>query len=692
MGAAGWLCVVGDGTNVASCTLDRLPALSTSTLVLRVSIDESFDRADGEVGLHVLGAGIDYVAPPIRVAIAPSPARLSLRTVPGSVPLVNGRTRQLDLPVANVGGTGLAAGAGSVVVRLPTGVTGAAAAGSSWLCTGANPLTCRTGAVAARADAPLSLLLSAAPTGVPTSGLIAVELAPSGRRAAETVSVPFTVQRPAALAISGPGTATVAVGADATVPLRVANTGDLPAQGVTVTLSRPEGVAFGTPAVAPGAWTCSDASASTVACSTGVIGAGATLDLPVDLEAVTGRFGGVGTVTASAQAPDADPAAAFGVVVDAVAPVLSLDPGDPQVWLTSAGTGTASFTLRASGADAERTRATLNLPLNLLADLATAASPTDACSASPDQRAVTCDLGTMAAGSTVQVLVGVRSIASARGAVTVVAEALGAAAVRSQSSVQTSSAGLNVRDSFLHADVTEIGAPLLSCSPAVATCVSAVEKGDRDNNSFAMVPLDEAPPVPAGPRSTVPVSSTAQLTVPAGRTVLFAGLYWSANAGPQDKWSAPALTSARLRAPGGTYTPVTGAVIANPTDNAYRRYYQSFADVTDLVRQGRVGRLVGRGHRGERHGHGLGPHVLRGLVARRRVLRPDVGRLRDRVRRRPVDRDRRSSRSPSSSPPTRARSRGSAWWPGRVTATAPVTASCWATRAWAPPPPRCSGR
>ena len=71
MAAAGWVCVDGAGTGatIARCTLDRLPALSTSTLVLRVSIDESFDRADGEIGLRVMGAGIDYVAPPIRVAI-----------------------------------------------------------------------------------------------------------------------------------------------------------------------------------------------------------------------------------------------------------------------------------------------------------------------------------------------------------------------------------------------------------------------------------------------------------------------------------------------------------------------------------------------------------------------------------------------------------------------------------------------
>ncbi|GEL99028.1 hypothetical protein CTE05_25750 [Cellulomonas terrae] len=588
MGAAGWVCVVGEGANVARCTLDRLPPLSTSTLALRVSIDESFDRADGEIGLHVRGAGIDYVAPPIRVAIAPSPARLALRSVPSTVALVNGRTRQLDLPVANMGGTGIPTGAGTVVAHLPAGVTGTVAPGSAaWVCTGASPLTCHPGAVGARADAPLSLLLSSAPTGVPTSGLLAVELSPSGRLTSETVTVPFTTQRPAALAISGPAAATVAVGSPATVPLRVSNTGDLPARGVAVTLSRPEGVAFGTTAVVPGAWTCSAGVAPTVECTTGVIDAGATLDLPVTLEAVSGSFGTVGPVIASAQAPDADPAAAFGIAVDAVAPVLTLDEGDPQVWIGSGATGTASFTVRASGADAESTRATLRLPLNLRADLEVVASPPQACTESPDERTVTCDLQTVTAGSTVQVLVGVRSVGSARGTVAVGVEALGASA-QSQSSVQTSSAGLDVRDSFTHADVTEVGAPLLSCSPTVTTCAPAVEKGDRDNNSFAMVPLDEAQTVPKAPRTSVPVSSTSRLVVPVGREILFAGLYWSANAGPKDAWSAP-LTSAHLRGPGGSYTQVTGTTLAQPTDNANRRYYQSFADVTALVAAGGAG-------------------------------------------------------------------------------------------------------
>ena len=194
---------------------------------------------------------------------------------------------------------------------------------------------------------------------------------------------------------------------------------------------------------------------------------------------------------------------------------------------------------------------------------------------------MTCDLATVAAGSTKQVLVNVRWAGSAKQPATVVVEALGATA-RSQSTVQTSSAGLEPRNSFAQADVTEIGAPLLSCAPTLPACRSALENGDRDNNALVMVPLDDAPPPAYTTRGSVPVSSTARLDIPGGREVLFAGLYWSANIGPNDTWSG-ARESARLRGPGGGYVNVAGTVVAEPTDNASRRYYQSFADVTDLV-------------------------------------------------------------------------------------------------------------
>ena len=415
-----------------------------------------------------------------------------------------------------------------------------------------------------------------------------MQLAPSGRRTSETLTVPFTLQRPAALAVNGPSTAIVALGAPTTVPTSISNTGDLPADGVQVTLQRPDTVGFGQPAVTDGAWSCAEPAGTTVVCTAARIDPGTTLDLPLDLRAAEGAFDQVGTVTVSAEAPDADPAAPLEIAVEALRPVLGLDSNDPYVLLGSDGSGTARFTVTAGVADAAQTRATLSLPVNLRADPAGSGPQTEGCTASEDRRTVTCDLGTLDGGH-VGAGAGQRPLGRqcARGTPSVLVEALGATA-RSQQAVQTSSAGLNVRNSFTGADVTEIGAPLLSCNPALSTCLSALTKGDRDNNDFAMMPLDEAPPAPKSPRSAVPVSSTARLQVPADREIVFAGLYWSANRAAADTWSGD-LTTARLRGPGGTYADVTGETIVEVADSSGRRYYQSFEDVTELVAAGGAG-------------------------------------------------------------------------------------------------------
>ena len=248
-------------STVARCTLDRLPALSTSTLVLRVSIDESFDQADGEIGLRVMGAGIDYVAPPIRVAIAPSPARLALRSRAHRCPAGQRTDAPAGPPGREHGRHGRSPPVpGAVSVHLPTGVTGATVPGSSWICTGATPLVCRPGAVAARADAPLSLLLSAAPDRGP-------DHRPAGRRAgAERAAAPrrpspcrSPSSAPPHCRSPGPGTrdrrrrhrprpCRCASRTRATCPRRAS-----PSRSAGPRVSP-----SGRRPVAPGAWTCSD--------------------------------------------------------------------------------------------------------------------------------------------------------------------------------------------------------------------------------------------------------------------------------------------------------------------------------------------------------------------------------------------------------------------------------------------------
>ena len=98
---------------------------------------------------------------------------------------------------ANMGGTRAAAGHRVVSVHLPTGVTGAPAPGSAWTLHGRDPA-----ARAARAPSPpgpdapaLAAAVGGADRWSRPAGLLAVELAPGGRNASETVT--RAVHRPA---------------------------------------------------------------------------------------------------------------------------------------------------------------------------------------------------------------------------------------------------------------------------------------------------------------------------------------------------------------------------------------------------------------------------------------------------------------------------------------------------------------
>src|SRR5450756_1627934 len=86
------------------------------------------------------------------------------------------------------------------------------------------------------------------------------------------------------------------------------------------------------------------------------------------------------------------------------------------------------------------------------------------------------------------------------------------------------------------------------------------------------------------------IDSVATLNIPAGREIALAGLYSSANKYTTDAWTG-APNTIQLRAPGATssFKTVTGAVIADVTDNANRSYYQSFGDVTTAVKAGGMG-------------------------------------------------------------------------------------------------------
>ena len=152
---------------------------------------------------------------------------------------------------------------------------------------------------------------------------------------------------------------------------------------------------------------------------------------------------------------------------------------------------------------------------------------------------------------------------------------------------------------------TTVGAPLMGCDLATATCQTAMlsTKSTAANNSQKMIPLNRN----GGERN----SATTRLNLPAGANVLYAALEWSANANVKDAlrpqavvddfvpgtndytddykatWFDAPLTSARIKAPGAAdWTDIDGAVVSPVyLDSSKRAYYQSRANVTELGRQ-----------------------------------------------------------------------------------------------------------
>ncbi|MCL2091453.1 MAG: sigma-70 family RNA polymerase sigma factor [Micrococcales bacterium] len=190
----------------------------------------------------------------------------------------------------------------------------------------------------------------------------------------------------------------------------------------------------------------------------------------------------------------------------------------------------------------------------------------------------------LAAGASAVLTVPLTGTSGASGAVTVTpgADDADAAPVRVPVQVAADVTPPRVFDGNVR--VVQVGAPLLSCTTDPA-CPGHLA-GATDNNGLPMTPLDTDPP--PGIRPALPVSSSTTLTYPSGQSVLWAGLYWSANAGPDDTWSTD-RTVVQLRGPGGRYQPVSGTITVDVTDSAGRKYYQSLADVTAQVQTARAG-------------------------------------------------------------------------------------------------------
>ncbi|WP_205696953.1 DUF11 domain-containing protein [Conexibacter sp. SYSU D00693] len=130
-------------------------------------------------------------------------------------------------------------------------------------------------------------------------------------------------------------------------------------------------------------------------------------------------------------------------------------------------------------------------------------------------------------------------------------------------------------------DVTLASNALMTCPTSASGC-STVQQGTQNavaqNNDWNMTYVD----VDGDP--TTFNSSRATLDLPAGATVLFAGLYYGGDwsTGTAAAPNATARNKVKLRAPGDTVPRLlTASVVDDSTLNVGR--YQGFVDVTDVV-------------------------------------------------------------------------------------------------------------
>jgi len=147
-----------------------------------------------------------------------------------------------------------------------------------------------------------------------------------------------------------------------------------------------------------------------------------------------------------------------------------------------------------------------------------------------------------------------------------------------------------------YGDILIIGNTLMSCpqganNPPTA-CLASVPVsgtgatgGNLDDNNYNMRLVNTA----AGTAS----SSSADLALPTGATVLWAGLYWGADTSAGTNGSAAANASARnqirFSVPSGTYQTLTATQVDAATTAGQANRYSAFADVTTRIQAAGAG-------------------------------------------------------------------------------------------------------
>jgi uncharacterized repeat protein (TIGR01451 family) len=126
-------------------------------------------------------------------------------------------------------------------------------------------------------------------------------------------------------------------------------------------------------------------------------------------------------------------------------------------------------------------------------------------------------------------------------------------------------------------DIAAIGNVLLTCQPGGAPDCASVQNGTAGGNNNRATQY-----VNVDPGAGFANSSSANLNLPAGAQVLFAGLYWGGRANP----ASTTRGTIRMRVPGSaTYATINSSQLDTITvaGGALSRPYEAFADVTAQV-------------------------------------------------------------------------------------------------------------
>ena len=408
---------------VVSCDLGLLGNGASESISIVVSVDPSV--ADGSVfsnNASVSSATSDPAAANDSASedtTITTTADLSLVKVDSVDPVVAGAGFSYTVTVTNAGPSDAA----TVVLTdvLPVGITYVSATPDQGSCSeSAGTVTCGVGTVSdgASVDVVIAVTVDADTPPGTISNIVSISSATSDPSVAnDSASEDTTITTSADLSVVKVDSADpVDAGDGFSYTVTVANAGPSDAQTVVLTDVLPAEVSY--LSATPDQGSCSETS-GTVTCSLGTIAAGAAVDVVITVTVDADTLAGTVTNSASVSSAASDPVAANDsasedttITTSVDLSVVKIDSVDP----VTAGTG-LSYTVTVTNAgpsDATTVLLTDVLPVGVTYLLATP----DQGSCSESVGTVTCALGSMADGASIDVVIAVTVDAGTSGTIT----------------------------------------------------------------------------------------------------------------------------------------------------------------------------------------------------------------------------------------------------------------------------------